>query len=151
MCYIEPWTGNIMENSTIDFIHFNVKPGTPPKFPRDVKAANHLSRTEWLDLTQQVGFMYPEAVKRGGEHPAPFPEKLPARLMRLYSFGACENFAGEIVLDPFLGSGSTLIAAETAGRICRGIELDPHEYLVRILDAPQQGVPLGDLLTAERI
>jgi DNA modification methylase len=123
-----PSPGNILENNTIEFINVYVKPGRPPKFPRDVKAANRLSRTEWLDLTQQVWFMYPEDVKRGGEHPAPFPEKLPARLMRLYSFGASENFAGEIVLDPFAGTGTTCVAAKRMGRRYIGIDLN-QRYL----------------------
>ena len=83
-----PHPGNIIENNTIEFINVYVKPGKPPRFARDVKGANTLTRVEWLDLTQQVWFMYPEDVKRAGEHPAPFPEKLPARLMRLYSYGA---------------------------------------------------------------
>ena len=38
--------------------------------------------------------MYPEDVKRDGDHPAPFPEKLPARLMRLYTYQAVGNFPG---------------------------------------------------------
>ena len=123
-----PFPGNILENNTIEFIHIYVKPGTPPKFPQRVKAANRFSRAEWLDLTQQVWFMYPQHVKRGGAHPAPFPEKLPARLIRLYSFGACENFAGEIVLDPFAGTGTTCVAAKRMGRRYIGIDLN-EDYL----------------------
>jgi DNA modification methylase len=44
---------------------------------------------------------------------------------------------GDIVLDPFLGSGSTLIAAERTGRICRGVEIDPHyvDLIVRRYEA----------------
>jgi DNA modification methylase len=128
-----PFPGNILENNTVEFIHVYVKPGAPPKFPQRVKAANRLSRTEWLDLTQQVWFMYPEDVKRGGAHPAPFPEKLPARLIRLYSFGACENFAGEIVLDPFAGTGTTCVVAKRMGR--RYVGIDVHRPYLRIAAA----------------
>src|SRR5260370_8570581 len=123
-----PFPGNILENNTIEFIHVYGKRGARPKVPQRVKAASRLSRTEWLDLTQQVWFMYPKDVKRGGEHPAPFPEKLPARLIRLYSFGACENFAGEIVLDPFAGTGTTCVAAKRMGRRYLGIDVN-RNYL----------------------
>src|SRR5262249_10585648 len=58
-------------------------------------------------------------------HPAPFPEKLPARLIRLYSFGACENFLGEIVLDPFVGIGTTCMVAKKMRRRFVGIEIVP--------------------------
>src|SRR3546814_13781640 len=92
-----PQPGNIIENNTVEFINVYVKPGKPPKFSNEVKQGNKLSRTEWLDLAQQVWFMYPEDVKREEGHPAPFPEKLPARLMRLYTQGAVGEFSGEIV------------------------------------------------------
>src|SRR5579872_2898667 len=77
-----PFPGNIIENNTIEFINVYVKPGKPPKFPPTVKDANRLSRNEWIDLAQQVWFIYPEDVRRYGDHPAPFPEKLAARLIR---------------------------------------------------------------------
>lgn len=120
-----PYPGNIIENNTIEFINVYVKPGKPPKFDADVKDANELTRTEWLDLTQQVWFMYPEDVKREGDHPAPFPEKLPARLMRLYTYGAVSNFPGEIVLDPFVGTGTTCAVAKSMGRRYVGIDINP--------------------------
>ena len=120
-----PYPGNIIENNTVEFINVFVKPGRPPKFSAPIKEANELSRTEWLDLTQQVWFMYPEDVRREGDHPAPFPEKLPARLMRLYTFGAVGAFPGEIVLDPFAGTGTTCAVARSMGRRYVGIDVNP--------------------------
>lgn len=69
----------------------------------------------WIDLTTNVWRMQPEA--RGPEgHPAPFPEDLPARCIRL------STFPGELVIDPFMGSGTTLVAARALGRRAVGIE-----------------------------
>ena len=139
-----PFPGNILENNTIEFIHVYVKPGAPPKFSPHVKAANRLSRAEWIDLTQQVWFIYPEDVKRGGAHPAPFPEKLPARLIRLYTLGTCENFPGEIVLDPFAGTGTTCVAAKRMGR--RYVGIDINESYLQIAAARLRAAEARELM-----
>ena len=118
-----PFPGNVFENNTIEFINVYVKPGKPPKFAPDLKEANRLSRSEWLDLTQQIWFMYPEDIKREEGHPAPFPKKLPARLMRLYTFGGFGAFEGEVVVDPFVGTGTTCAVAKSMGRRWIGIDL----------------------------
>jgi DNA modification methylase len=55
-------------------------------------------------------------------HPAPFPEELANRLIRMFSF------VGDIVLDPFVGTGTTMVAAARAGRNSIGIEIDPAYY-----------------------
>jgi modification methylase len=68
--------------------------------------------------------MYPEDVKREGDHPAPFPEKLPGRLMRLYTYGAFSKYPGEIVLDPFVGTGTTCAVAKMMGRRYIGIDIN---------------------------
>ena len=118
-----PYPGNILENNTAEFINVYVKPGRPPRFAPEVKQANRLSRAEWLDLTQQVWFMYPEDVRRGRDHPAPFPTKLPARLMRLYSLGAAGDYPGALVLDPFVGTGTTCAVAHGMRRRWVGIDI----------------------------
>lgn len=120
-----PYPGNILENNTIEFINIYVKPGKPPKFSEAAKEGNKLSRSEWMDLAQQVWFMYPEDVKRDEGHPAPFPEKLPARLMKLYSYGAADDFEGEIVVDPFVGTGTTCVVAKKMKRRWIGIDVNP--------------------------
>lgn len=55
-------------------------------------------------------------------HPAPFPEELANRLIRMFSF------VGDTVLDPFVGTGTTMVAAARAGRNSIGIEIDPEYY-----------------------
>lgn len=70
----------------------------------------------WIDLTSNVWRMQPESRGPGG-HPAPFPDDLPSRCIRL------STFPGELVVDPFAGSGTTLLAARALGRRAVGIEL----------------------------
>lgn len=70
---------------------------------------------EWIPLTINVWKMTPE--NKRGDHPAPFPIELPARCIRLSSW------PGELVFDPFVGKGSTLIAAATLGRRAVGVDV----------------------------
>lgn len=77
-----------------------------------------VSRDDFLELTKSIWTFPTESAKKIG-HPAPFPIELPRRLIELYTF------RGEIVLDPFMGSGQTAIAALQTGRHYIGYEIDP--------------------------
>lgn len=77
-----------------------------------------ISTDEFLDATLDVWEIRPESARRV-RHPAPFPVELPQRLIELYTFG------GDLVLDPFLGSGSTAVAAVRTGRRYVGYDTDP--------------------------
>ena len=72
---------------------------------------------EFMDATLDVWELAPESATRVG-HPAPFPVELPQRLIELYTY------EGDVVLDPFMGSGTTAVAAVRAGRHYLGYDTD---------------------------
>jgi site-specific DNA-methyltransferase (adenine-specific) len=76
-----------------------------------------ITRDEFLAWTLGTWTFAGANPKRVG-HPAPFPEELPRRLIKLYSY------PGDLVLDPFVGSGTTLIAATRLGRRSLGVEIN---------------------------
>ena len=82
---------------------------------------NTITREQFMEWTKSVWMMSPESARRI-RHPAPFPVELPYRLIQLYTF------TGDVVLDPFMGSGSTAIAALKSGRKFIGFDTDP-EYI----------------------
>lgn len=89
------------------------------KKPADKEST--ISRDQFMEWTKSVWLMNPESAKKIG-HPAPFPVELPYRLIQLYTY------QGDVVLDPFMGSGSTAIAAMKSERKYIGYDIDP-EYV----------------------
>lgn len=79
---------------------------------------NDISKQEFMEWTNGVWTFKGQSKKGAGGHPAAFPIELPRRCIKLFSF------VGDTVLDPFLGSGSTLIAASLHKRKGIGIDVD---------------------------
>lgn len=99
---------------------------------------NTITKEQFIEWTKSIWTMNAESAKRIG-HPAPFPEELPNRLIQLYSF------TNDIVLDPFMGSGTTAVAAVKAKRKYVGYDIS-GEYIklanARIKNAAQATIEL---------
>jgi modification methylase len=115
----KPYEPNAIIKNDIEFILMLRKPGgyrQPTEAQRD---SSRLSKDEYHEWFQQIWTLPGESTR---EHPAPFPEKLAYRLVRMFSF------TGDTVLDPFMGTGSTLLAAGKCDRNAIGVELEA-EYI----------------------
>jgi site-specific DNA-methyltransferase (adenine-specific) len=106
-------------NPTLRDVHEYILVFCKDTFKRQnpAKRENTIGRDEFLEYTKSVWNFAAEPARKVG-HPAPFPVELPRRLIQLYTF------EGEIVLDPFMGSGQTAIAALKSKRRYVGYEID---------------------------
>ena len=89
-------------------------------YSRPDKGESDITRDEFMEATLSVWNIPPESAKRVG-HPAPFPVALADRIIKLYSY------VGEVVLDPFVGSGSTCVSAAKNNRHYVGYDIS-DEY-----------------------
>jgi site-specific DNA-methyltransferase (adenine-specific) len=105
------------KNPTLRDLHEYVLVASKGSFRRMREGDDTITKEQFLDATVSIWDILPESARRVG-HPAPFPVELPERLIQLYTF------EGDLVLDPFLGSGTTAIAAVQAGRHFVGYETD---------------------------
>jgi modification methylase len=111
-----PYPRNGILKLNYEFILIFKKYGEAPKASKAVKEASKMTTEEWNEYFSGHWTFPGEKQKK---HLAMFPEELPRRLIRMFSF------VGDTVLDPFLGSGTTLLAARNLDRHSIGYEINP--------------------------
>ena len=113
----KPYEPNAIIKNDIEFILMQRKPGGYCKPTDKQRRLSKIDKNDFNKWFQQI-WTIPGASTR--KHPAPFPIELASRLVRMFSFN------GDTILDPFCGSGTSLIAAIRNGRNGIGIEIDPE-------------------------
>lgn len=111
----KPYEPNAIIKNDMEFILMQRKPGGYRKPTEEQRRLSKIDKEDFSEWFQQIWTIPGASTKK---HPAPYPLELATRLVRMFSF------YGDTVLDPFCGSGTTLIAALRNGRNGIGIEID---------------------------
>ena len=136
----KPYEPNAILKNDVEFILMQRKPGgyrTPTRAQRVLSLIAAADHRQWF---QQIWTGLPGASTEG--HPAPYPLELAERLVRMFSF------VGDTVFDPFLGTGTTSVAAARWGRHSHAIELDPTYFqhaLTRLSSEPSAAAGLASV------
>jgi len=131
-----PYPPNGIVEIDYEFIHIFKKPGKSKTVPKDIKEASKLTKEEWKEYFS--GHWYFGGARQIG-HEAMFPDELPRRAIKMFSF------VGDTVLDPFLGSGTTIKVALELKRNAIGYEIN-RDFLKII----KQKVKVNDVEIIER-
>jgi len=139
----KPYEPNAIIKNDIEFILMQRKPGGYRQPTEEQRRDSKIDKRDFAEWFQQI-WNIPGASTRN--HPAPFPLELATRLVRMFSF------TGDTVLDPFCGSGTTMVAALKNGRNSIGVEID-REYCrmaARRLKAESSGLFASSELIFEK-
>jgi len=116
----KPYEPNAVIKNDVEFILMLRKPGGYRSPSISTRVLSVISTENYQRWFQQIWTGVTGASTR--QHPAPYPVELAERLVRMFSF------VGDTVLDPFLGTGTTSLAAANWGRHSIGVEVDPHYF-----------------------
>lgn len=114
----KPYEPNAVIKNDVEYILMQRKPGAYRKPSLAARVLSVISAENHQKWFQQIWSDVTGASTK--DHPAPYPLELAERLIRMFSF------VGDTVVDPFLGTGTTSVAAAKSGRNSKGIEVDPH-------------------------
>lgn len=134
--YGKPYQPGAVVKNDIEYILFLRKGGKYRTASHQQKALSMLSKEEMQAWFRPIWDDIKGSTTRAG-HPAPFPVELAERLIRMFSF------AGDTVLDPFMGQGSTNVAALRAGRNSLGNELESRYYQMALRNVRSAASTLG--------
>ena len=126
-----PFPRNGILSIDYEFILLFKKLGTPKRLDKNAKEKSRMTKEEWKEYFS--GHWNFGGVKQDG-HIAMFPDELPKRLIKMFSF------VGDTVFDPFLGSGTTSLAAKNLDRSSVGYEIN-HDFIPYIKQKLQANQP----------
>jgi site-specific DNA-methyltransferase (adenine-specific) len=129
----KPYEPNAIIKNDVEFILMQRKPGGYRKPTTAQRDASRIDKEDFDKWFRQIWNITGASTRH---HPAPFPLELASRLVRMFSF------TEDTVLDPFCGSGTTMVAALRAGRNSIGVEIDPEycRMAARYLKAETSGL-----------
>ncbi len=116
----KPYEPNAVIKNDVEYILMQRKPGGYRKPSLAARILSVISEDNYKKWFRLIWDDLPGASTK--QHPAPYPVELAERLIRMFSF------AGDTVLDPFMGTGTTTIAAARCGRNSVGVEVDPYYW-----------------------
>jgi site-specific DNA-methyltransferase (adenine-specific) len=134
----KPYEPNAIIKNDMEFILMQRKPGGYRKPTERQRRLSMIDKERFDEWFRQIWTLTGASTKH---HPAPFPLDLADRLVRMFSF------AGDTVLDPFAGTGTTLVAAAAAGRNAVGVEIDPAYARI----AKERLATIGNLFNRPRV